>query len=245
MGTFDFLSGHAHYSMTDVHRMNTREAFIVAPFKADIAGARVLDLAAHDGRWSYALSLAGAREVLGIEGRPELVARFGDMPPGEVSERITLRVADIFDELQRLGQVGEEFDVVALYGVFYHVMDHFLLLKRIMALRPRLIIVDSEFISMDSPVMQLVRERTDNPLNALADYSGQEVTIKGIPSTGAMEAMADVLGHSCEWIDWDHLPLESRKGVGDYFRQARKRRRTCALKPYGDGRKPRGRSRDA
>ena len=33
----------------------------------------MLDIASHDGRWSMAALDAGARHVIGVEGRPELV----------------------------------------------------------------------------------------------------------------------------------------------------------------------------
>ena len=58
-----------------VTRMNRRHARIVAPFKEDLIGAQVLDLAAHDGRWSYALA-EHAERVVGVEARPDLIDRF-------------------------------------------------------------------------------------------------------------------------------------------------------------------------
>ena len=98
-------------------------------------------------------------------------------------------------------------------------------------LKPKLIIVDSEFILRDAPMIQLVRERTDNILNATPQIEGQEVAIKGIPSFAAMEVMADVLGYDTHWSDWNSLPKGKRDGVGDYFRETRMRRATCALVP--------------
>jgi predicted RNA methylase len=44
-----------------------------APFASEISGARVLDLASHDGRWSYAFAGVGAASVVGIEGRQEMI----------------------------------------------------------------------------------------------------------------------------------------------------------------------------
>lgn len=188
----------------------------------------MLDLAAHDGRWSHALAQAGAREVIGIEARPELIAYLDDMPP---NPRISLRQEDIFDALAQMKAKKEHFDVVALFGILYHIMDHFALLKGVIALRPKLILVDSEFISIDRPMIQLLREHTDQPLNATAQYEGQEVTAVGIPSMGAMELMTSVLNYDCEWLNWDRLPLQDRQGLQDYFRADKKRRRSCALRP--------------
>jgi hypothetical protein len=82
-----------------------------------------------------------------------------------------------------------------------------------------------------NPIIQMVKERTDNPLNAIAQVPGQEVTMKGVPSTGAMERMADVLGYGCTWVDWDAVPEDQRGTVRDYFRDGEMRRKTCVLRP--------------
>ncbi|MFD1882939.1 class I SAM-dependent methyltransferase [Paracoccus pacificus] len=232
MGFFDFL-GALGYSDADVQRMNRRRRFILKPFKKDIEGARVLDLGAHDGRWAYALAAAGATEVVAIEARPELVAAYADFPESDWKGRVTLRQGDLYDGLDGLERDGERFDVVALYGIYYHVMDHFRLLRQATALGAKLIIIDSEFITAENPMIQLVRERTDNDLNAAPQAEGQETAIIGIPSTAAMERMADALGLGCEWVNWDELPPARRVSVADYYRTTPKRRRTCALRPKG------------
>lgn len=126
---------------------------------------------------------------------------------------------------------GDNFDVVALYGIFYHVMDHYGLLAKITRLRPKLIIIDSEFITAKNPMIQIIKERTDDVLNAIGQIPNQQITLIGVPSTTAMERMAEVLGYRLEWLDWDNVPLEFRVGVPDYYRDKRKRRRTCALYP--------------
>jgi hypothetical protein len=42
--------------------------------------------------------------------------------------------------------------------------------------------------------------------------------------------MAEVLGFSCEWTDWNSLPGNMRSGAKDYFREGRKCRHTCTLR---------------
>ena len=76
MGFFDFLPEIDRYAEDPktVTRMNLRHDRIIAPVAGRIAGKRVLDLAAHDGRWSYAFAAAGAREVVGIELSSEAIA---------------------------------------------------------------------------------------------------------------------------------------------------------------------------
>ena len=235
MGFFDFLPELGHYEDDPrmVARMNARHRFLVEDFAADIEGARVLDLGAHDGRWAYAFAAAGAAHVVGIEARPELVARFGAWPDPGVRARVEMRTGDMFDGLEAARVAGEQYDVVGVLGVFYHIMDHYRLLRLVRAMRPRLVIIDGEFLIRPGAVIGLVREKTDNILNAAANFEGQGVTMIGIPSFPAMEAMADTLGYDIAWSDWDALPESGRDGLrGDYFREgAQKRRATCALRP--------------
>lgn len=233
MAFFDFLGRIAPYGEAPeaVARLNLRHAQIVAPLAGEIAGARVLDLAAHDGRWSLAFAGAGAAEVLGIEGRPELIARFDQFPKPALKARVRLVAADIFDALEAEVAAGAQVEVVAVLGIFYHILDHFRLLRLITALRPRLVIVDSEFAIRGGPVIQLVRERTDNPLNAIPQRPGQERALIGIPSHQALEAMAEVLGYATSWVDWTALPEARRGPVADYYRTEQKRRGTCLLRP--------------
>lgn len=55
---------------TTIYRLNQRHKLIIDPFLPQIEGARVLDIAAHDGRWSYALAAAGASGSWGSRPGP-------------------------------------------------------------------------------------------------------------------------------------------------------------------------------
>jgi predicted RNA methylase len=55
-------------------RLAASYSAIIKAHQALIGGSRVLDLASHDGRWSFAALAAGAAHVVGIEARQELVA---------------------------------------------------------------------------------------------------------------------------------------------------------------------------
>ena len=234
MGFFDFIDTIEGYDKDDrpVPRMNARHAMIVMPFVDEITGARVLDLAAHDGRWSYALAGAGAAHVVGVEARPELIARFPTFPDPELRARVELRCNDLYDEVDAEIERGTTYDVIAVYGILYHLMDHFRLFQALRKLKPKLVIVDSEFMRRNNPMIQLVRERTDNVLNAAPQIEGQEVAVKGVPSFRAMEVIAEALNYRIDWIDWDAVPEDRRTGVRDYYRTTEMRRATCALRPF-------------
>ncbi|WP_293451536.1 hypothetical protein [Planktotalea sp.] len=85
--------------------------------------------------------------------------------------------------------------MVALYGILYHVMDHYGLLAKVKMLGSKVVIIDSKFISKSNPMIQLNRERTDNVLNTTGHVPNQVTTLVGIPSTGALERMASVLDY--------------------------------------------------
>lgn len=233
MGFFDFLPSIERYADATyaVGRLNTRHEMFIAPLAEEIAGARVLDLAAHDGRWAYAFAAAGAREVVGIEGRQHLVDRFAQFPHDEAHAKVTLKCDDIFAGMEAELAAGAQYDVVGVLGILYHVMDHFRLMQLVTRFRPKLVIVDSEFSLRPGPIIMLTREDPENELNALAQTEGQEKALIGIPSFAALEAMADVLGYRAEWLDWNRLPKGRRRVVADYYRPEAKRRGTCLLRP--------------
>ncbi|MDJ0631184.1 MAG: class I SAM-dependent methyltransferase [Rhodobacter sp.] len=232
MGFFDFLADIPPYDTgKSLTRLNKRYALIVAPFAEALEGARVLDLAAHDGRWSYALAGAGARQVIGVEARGGLFARFARYPETAFKSRVELREGDVFEALEQFGRDGETFDVVAVYGILYHIMDHFRLFRLIRALRPGMVIVDSEFMTARNPMIQLTLERTEFDINAAPQVDGQEKAIIGIPSRRAMEKITEVLGFRCDWVDVDAIIGGDRSALSDYFRDGAKRRGTCVLFP--------------
>ena len=235
MSFFDFIRTVPSYAsgpdMTE--RMNWRHKFLVEAFRDEIENASVLDLAANDGRWSYALAGAGARSVSGVEARPELIAEFKHFPDPELRALVDLRCGDIFEEIRADIAHGVTYDVVAVFGIFYHIMDHFGLLRLLRELKPKLIIIDSEFIQRDNPVIQLVQERTDINVNAAPQILDQKTAVVGIPTFRAMELMARSLDYKLDWSDWTVVPQVHRSAAPDYFRppSEQRRRATLSLRP--------------
>src|SRR6056297_1434036 len=148
MGFFDFVSDLDAYvdSPKAALRLNKRRAVLVAPHAEEIAGARVLDLGAHDGRWAYAFAGAGAAHVVGIEGRAETASGLANYPDPDLRARIEMRIGDIHEEIDKAVAAGERYDVVAVFGVLYHLMDHLRLFTGLRRLGPKLILVDGEFL---------------------------------------------------------------------------------------------------
>src|ERR1035437_5491674 len=57
------------------NRLNARYQALIESNRDIIEGGRILDIASHDGRWSFAALNAGAEHVVGIEARDGLVSR--------------------------------------------------------------------------------------------------------------------------------------------------------------------------
>ncbi len=228
---FEFLRNVQPYANDPkfVDRLNNRHRLLIDPFEPWIKGARVLDLACHDGRWSYALAAAGADEVLGIEARQELIDQFEHFPDATFKSRVKLHCQDMFAALEDMVSRGERFNVVTLFGIFYHIMDHYRLLNLIRRLKPKIIIIDSEFIMVENAIIQVLTEITDNPLHATPEYDQQNLITVGVPSRHAIEFMAETLDYEVSWLQSGLLLGDERVGMHDYFRPGRKQRGVCVL----------------
>jgi hypothetical protein len=230
VGFFDFLSGISPYRPVDVRRLNLRHRFLIQPFETEIGRSRVLDLATHDGRWAYAFAAAGAESVAGYEARQHLVDRFQQFPATPFKLKVRLEVGDIFEALERLARGAEQFDIVAVLGIFYHIMEHYRLLRLIHRLRPRLVLIDSVFMVPNRPFVTVRVEDPGKDRSAFA-FEGQKRMPVGVPSRLALQYMADSLDYKVQWLDWEAVPPAERAPVRDYFRQRFSRRFTCTLRP--------------
>ena len=223
-GFFNFLTDGAV-------RLNRRYEHIILPIEKEIQGARVLDLGSHDGRWPYAIAAAGAREVVGLEGRPELVSQYNDYPASSFKHAVRFIVGDFVSEMDRLIASGERFDLVFCLGVYYHTMHHYRMMQQMTAFKPRLIIIDSVLSLSKRPCIDLLRNRTEAKANAIAEADSQDWIPAGTPSLSAVSLMAKSLGYSEYVVPWQ-LPPKQRNGVKDYFDKLKGRRRyTLLLRP--------------
>lgn len=226
---FDFLRGF-DYPDYHIDRLNWRYAHIVEPLKAEIAGTRILDLGSHDGRWPLAYADAGAKEVVGLEGRASLVEKFRTIP-GNNKNRVDMRVGDFVVEMDKLIEAGETFDIVSCLGVYYHTTHHYKIMCQMAAFRPKLIILDSEFLRTEEPVIRITKENPESDLNTIQQFPGQNRTPIGIASLAALRVMVSSVGYSIHEVEWA-VPEEERTSVGDYYDKFENRRRaTLLLRP--------------
>jgi hypothetical protein len=230
-GFFDFLQND-RYNSRAISRLNLRHQHIIAPLKAEIAGARVLDLGSHDGRWPYAIAAAGAESVQGIEGRAALIKEFSNFPDTPYKNKVTLVEGDFVQKMDELVAQGTKFDLIFCLGVYYHTMHHYRMIVQMASLKPRAIVIDSLLSTSRNRIIRLVRNRTDAKLNAIPESAGQSWVPVGLPSLSAIEFMAESVGYKVTVVPWK-LTSEQRRGAGvaDYFRPGKGRRYTLVLRP--------------
>jgi len=188
-------------------RLNARYVALIHTNRQLIAGATVLDLASHDGRFSFAALENGAARVIGIEHDPTLVAKGRDnmeyygVPAGQYH----FITGDVFDCLDDV----EHCDVIFCFGIFYHINNHLLLLSQIATAAPRTLIIDTNISRLEPPVIEL-----RNPLGGANPRLGSQ--LEGYPSKAALDAMLSTFGWTYDYFDWQHSGLAEHPELQDY-----------------------------
>jgi hypothetical protein len=200
-------------------RLNLRYEAIIGENRSILDGARVLDIASHDGRWSFAALKAGAAHVTGIEGRASLVeeahrnlALYGIGP-----DQFTFSAGDLFDVLHR---ETPKVDVVMCLGFFYHTLRYNELLKLIRDANPKYLIIDTAIVQTAKPFIMVRTEDSESERNAIHDAQtfGERVLI-GRPSLPALRRMVAAYGFRLDSLaDWGGLLRDNpdATGVGVY-----------------------------
>lgn len=228
---FDFLADLGlEYDERLIARMNLRHAHIILPLKDEIRNARILDLGSHDGRWPCAYADAGAAEVIGIEGRASLVEQFKQFPSNG-KDRVKIHVDDFIDGMDKLIAAGETFDIISCLGVYYHTMQHYRMMCQMAMLKPKLIILDSEFARSEDAIIRVGHENPESKMNSTEQFAGQKQVPVGYPSRAAVRKMAKSVGYGMKLVNWD-VPEDKREPVQDYYDKLTHRiRLTAHLRP--------------
>lgn len=194
-----------------LERLNARQRVLLGDNADLLAGARVLDLACHDGRFAFAALHHGAAHVVGIDHKAHLLrtAREHLEACGVAPDRYRLLAGDLADCVEQVGPV----DVVLCFGILYHLVDHWRLFDDIAALGPRAVIVDTHVSTFDGAVVELRSRLGETPPPPGAD-------IEGFPTRAALEAVVSSFGWTWTYADWTAAGLLNRQ-TNDYRRGTR------------------------
>jgi Methyltransferase domain len=201
-------------------RLNLRYEAIFADNRDIFAGARVIDIASHDGRWSFAALKTGAAEVVGIEARAELVDTARENLAHYVADASRYRfiAGDVFDVLAR---EEDPVDVVLCLGYLYHTFRYPELMRRIRDRQPRYLIIDTVVVpGKTKPIVHLRTERAQRERDAVVDpFAHGDRTLVGRPSVAGLEALLEAYGFAVErFSDWGSLLRDNPalSNVSDY-----------------------------
>jgi Methyltransferase domain len=213
-------------------RLNLRYEAIFAEHSDIYRGARVLDIASHDARWSLAALQTGASSVTGIEAKASLAEHASANLSAYVADpsRFDLVTGDVFDVL---AEKHFEVDVVMCLGFLYHTLRYNELLSRIRAIGPRHVVIDTQVAKgQREPMVRLSLDYAGRERDAVADpYTYGDRVLVGWPNVPALTVMAQAYGYQVErFSDWGSLLRDnpSIDGVTDY---AEARRVTVVLSP--------------
>ncbi len=201
------------------HRLDLRHRAMIHANREILEGARVLDLASHDGRWSFAALKAGAEHVIGVEARAELVgnARRTFAEYGVADERYEFVDGDLFRVLKRR---DFDVDVVFCFGFMYHTLRYPDLLRGIVKAGPRHCVIDTKVIHGDEPLVHLLVDKAGVQSNGARDgVSHGRNVLAGWPSLPALRLMLDAYDFDVEQeFDWAGLLAENPEAprLGDY-----------------------------
>lgn len=188
----------------ELTRLNLRHEAIIADNADVLAGARVLDLASHDGRWSFAALKSGAAHVTGIEAREHLVTTSRETfaehgVPADAYEFVHGEVFDVFS------RGAPQADVVLCLGFLYHTLRYPELFSGIRATGARYLILDTEIaFGRTQPVILIDSENTRDDARAAPDeFSYGDRCLIGRPSLSALDAILKVYDYRVERsFDW-------------------------------------------
>lgn len=200
-------------------RINQRYRALIEANADIISGCHVLDLASHDGRWSFAAHKAGAEYVLGIEARKRLVeAARHTMKKYAVPEgRVEFVEGDVMTEMDRLD--SGRFDTVLCFGFLYHIIDHMVLLSKIACLKPKNLVIDTAISTFPGSLIQVNDEAVEHESAAAFGGPGNPVrAIKGRPSRSALEMMLKGAGFPVvRYWDWLNSGITRWNDLEDYY----------------------------
>jgi Methyltransferase domain len=207
-------------------RLNLRYEAIFGENRDIFEGASVLDLASHDGRWSLAALATGARSVIGIEARPELVAAATQNLShyGYRADRARFVTGDMHE---LLNTQNFEVDVVLCLGFLYHTLRYNELLDGIRRTNARHLIIDtfSPHMMDQVPNVNVITEDAEEEGKAAADsYTHGTGVLVGRPNLAAIQTMLGAYGYRVERLsDWAGLLRDNpgTENCGDYANQRR------------------------
>jgi len=200
-----------------LNHLNGRYDAIIDSNLEIIKNSSILDIASHDGRWSFAALKNGAKHVLGIEAREHLVNNaFQNMIEYDIcKDSYQFIKNDIYSEIKKLK--SNQFDVIFCLDFLYHTIEHWNLLSQIKRLNPKFIIIDTRIDLSNERIIKLHIDNSEKEAHAASNEPLKKEILVGTPSKLALENMLTCLGFSnFQYFDWKKN-IQDFRNLVDYY----------------------------
>jgi len=208
-----FFDRHPRFFESEVgghsKRLNARYKCFMEYRPDLIQNKTILDIASHDGRWSFAALHNQAKYVVGIDANQQSVNRGREIFAANNID--TNRYSLIHEDINYylLSPSGIRFDTVFLLGFFYHIHNHCSLLKQILRLYPKHIILDTNIVNDEQPVIAYRNIDIYAGSNQFG-YKDGSVSLEGVPSRAYLYTLFSYLNlNKVEEYKWtDHFQTQ-------------------------------------
>ncbi len=170
-----------------------------------LAGKRILDIACNSGFWSLQCALLGAREVVGIDARPELIEQAKLVQRVAGIDQVSFRQLDFWEMTPEV--LSGPFDIVLNLGLLYHLAKPLEALERTLRMTTSVVLLDTAIDPSPEPIVRLRWEEPTDIRNAA--HAG----IVMHPTRASIELMLRHLGVA----DVRELALRSLDMPPDYL----------------------------
>jgi ubiquinone/menaquinone biosynthesis C-methylase UbiE len=108
----------------------------------NLHGKNILDLGCHNGRWIYAALKLGSSHVTGIDNFSSYlkVAKNNLDKYPEYKNKFSLKEMDMLEYLKK---TNEKYDIIFCFGVMYHTLNQYEILKECYRINPSMLIIDT------------------------------------------------------------------------------------------------------
>ncbi len=213
------------------NRLNYRCEMLLTRNLHAIRDKNVLDIASHDGAFSYGCLQLGAKHVVGVEPRSRLVkdATENLTASGYPASKFDFIKEDVFNYLPTVAT--GQFDTILCFGFFYHTTRQGELLAQISRIKPRYFILDTCVEKFEVSEYELTGLRRgecravagylafyyENPARDVATVSPGGLT--ATPTESLVEALLGDYGFKFRQLHWSPAEIDNWHGLYDYRNQ--------------------------
>lgn len=202
------------------NRFNWRTETLFVQNKSSIEGKTILDLACNNGRMSYPCLALGAKKVIGIEARPELIVQGQEyLKNDDLKSKMEFVQADVFDYLA--SAEPKSFDTILCLGFLYHTVRQVDFFREIKRLSPDRVIIDTSVATnyiwyglknfIGKPPMLLMINEDSRRTSDTTDQDG----VAFWPTKSFLEKMFDVINYDCKQLSYKKT-VKNWAGLEDY-----------------------------